>query len=70
MTDSEYHQQMLEREQRLEEALERAELGQATDEDWNIIRYECGMPKRSIKTVLETFSILGDTHGSYSESRR
>ena len=40
----------------LEEALERAETGVATQEDWDIIRYECGMPKRPIVT-LETVTL-------------
>mgnify|MGYP003339431092 CR=1 FL=1 len=39
MNDSaEYHQLMLERMQQLEEALERAEAGTATADDWNIIQ--------------------------------
>lgn len=47
---------MLERMQMLEEALERAETGVATGADWDIIRFECGMPKK--QTVkLETISI-------------
>ena len=40
----------------LEEALERAETGVATQEDWDIIRYECGMTKRPIVT-LETVTL-------------
>lgn len=43
MSEAEYHQAMLERMQQLEEALKRAEAGQATNEDWNVIYYECGM---------------------------
>jgi folate-binding Fe-S cluster repair protein YgfZ len=42
----EYHQLMLERLQQIEEALDRAESGEATQEDWAIIRYECGIPQR------------------------
>ena len=34
---------MLERQQQLQEALERAERGEASEEDWNVIYYECGM---------------------------
>lgn len=42
----------MERMQMLEEALERAEAGTATGDDWNIIRSECGLSKRPIaKTV-------------------
>lgn len=55
-SEDEYHQAMLERMQMLEEALERAEAGVATGADWDIIRFECGMPKK--QTVkLETISI-------------
>ena len=49
------HQVMLERMQMLEEALERAETGVATPDDWNIIRYECGVTKRQI-SITETVS--------------
>ena len=55
-SEYEMHQLALERMQMLEEALNRAETGVATEDDWNIIRYECGMPKRPIVT-LETLSI-------------
>ena len=54
--DSEYKQAMLERMQMLEDALERAEAGVATGADWDIIRYECGLPKRPIVT-LETVTL-------------
>lgn len=52
MTDAEYQQAMLERMQQLDEALDRAEAGTATPEDWAIIRYECGLPqiKRSVSS--------------------
>lgn len=46
MNDSEMHQLMLERMQQLEEALDRAEAGAATTDDWITIRYECGVPRR------------------------
>lgn len=66
MNDSaEYQQLMLERMQQLEEALERAEAGTATADDWNIIRYECGMPKSpKVKTVTN-----GANHEFDSESK-
>ena len=50
MTDANFQQAMLERMQQLEEALDRAEAGTATREDWVIIRHECGLPqiKRSV----------------------
>lgn len=51
MDESEYHQAMLEREQMLLEALTRAEAGQATEEDWKVIRYECGVGKRLYETL-------------------
>ena len=35
---------MEEREQMLEEAFERAYKGFATEEDWAILRFECGLP--------------------------
>jgi len=57
--ESEMHQLVLERMQMLEEALQRAEAGVATEGDWNIIRSECGMPKRPILT-LETLSIRSE----------
>jgi hypothetical protein len=46
MSQGEYNQVMLERMQQLEEALERAEAGCATEGDWKVIRFECGMPTR------------------------
>jgi hypothetical protein len=58
-SEYEMHQLALERMQMLEEALNRAETGVATEDDWNIIRYECGMPKRPIVT-LETVSIRSE----------
>ena len=47
MNEGEMHQLMLERMQMLEEALERAEAGVASGEDWKIIRIECGLPKKT-----------------------
>ena len=44
----------------LEEALERAEAGTASGDDWNIIRSECGVSKRPIVT-LETVSIRSES---------
>jgi hypothetical protein len=45
--EDEWHQLMLERQERLEEALNRAESGSATPDDWSVIRYECGVPRKS-----------------------
>jgi hypothetical protein len=49
VTDSEYQQLMLERQQMLEEAFSRAQTGIATDDDWAIIRYECGLSALTAK---------------------
>ena len=46
--NSELHQLMLERMQMLEEALRRAVDGIATQDDWNMICTECGVPSASI----------------------
>ena len=45
-SEYEMHQLMLERQQMLEEALERAETGVANEDDWNTIRFECGVSRR------------------------
>lgn len=45
MDQAEWHQLMLERQQQLEEALERAEQGKAQPQDWELIRFECGVKK-------------------------
>lgn len=57
MREEEMHQLMLERLQMLEEALERAEAGTARGSDWDIIRSECGTPKRKVTVTLEVVSI-------------
>jgi hypothetical protein len=46
--ESEFHQLMLERMQMLEEALRRAIAGIATQDDWETICTECGVPRASI----------------------
>jgi hypothetical protein len=46
MSQGEYHQAMLERMQQLEEALDRAEAGCANEDDWKVIRFECGLPTK------------------------
>lgn len=48
MREDEYHQLELERMEQLEEAIERATHGEATEDDWNIIRFECGINQRPI----------------------
>jgi hypothetical protein len=46
MRSDEFHQMMTERLQMLTEAVDRAEQGTATPEDWAIIRYECGLERK------------------------
>jgi hypothetical protein len=57
--ESEMHQFMLERMQMLEEAITRAEAGVASGDDWDIIRSECGLPRRPMVT-LQTVSIRSE----------
>lgn len=45
--DEEYQQMMQERMERIEEALQRAQQGLATDDDWKVIYYECGLSTRN-----------------------
>ena len=52
--ESEYAQAMLERMQMLEEALQRAEAGVATEDDWNTIRFECGLPSVQISPTVRS----------------
>ena len=49
MTSSEYNQMQSERQELLEEALRRAINHSATDDDWAVIRYECGLPAQNYK---------------------
>lgn len=42
-----YYQLELEREQTLQEALQRAESNEATEQDWKVIYFECGMKRRN-----------------------
>lgn len=43
MREDEHYQLELERMEQLEKAIERATQGEATEDDWNIIRFECGI---------------------------
>lgn len=52
--EGEAHQAMLERMQMLEEALIRAEAGVASQDDWETIRFECGMPRKSDFSMAPT----------------
>jgi hypothetical protein len=58
--DDEYHQAMLEREERLDEALIRLETNQCTEEDINIIRFECGKPKAISRITQPRQDFLAD----------
>jgi hypothetical protein len=49
MTQAEYNQMQLERQEMLEEALRRAINYSATEDDWAIIRHECGLPAQKHK---------------------
>ena len=64
--EADYNQAMLERQQMLEEALMRAEAGVAKWDDWDIIRFECGAPRKP-KVFFQTLTI-GANHGFNSES--
>jgi hypothetical protein len=50
--DSEYVMAMMERMQILEDAVNRAEAGQACSEDWDVIRRECGVSKQGNLTLI------------------
>jgi hypothetical protein len=52
MTDAEYQQMMLERQHILEQAFDSAHKGFATEEDWAILRSECGLPALQRKEKL------------------
>jgi hypothetical protein len=56
MREDEHYQLELERMEQLENAIERATQGMATEDDWNIIRFECGINQRP---VLRTITISG-----------
>jgi hypothetical protein len=47
MMDAWHHQLMLEREQKLQEALLRAEKNQASEKDWDFIYSGCGLKRRN-----------------------
>jgi len=55
-SEAEFNQAMLERQRMLEEALERAETGVAMKSDWDTIRFECGVTRKS--NLTETRSEL------------
>ena len=45
---SEYEELVNERKRMLEDAMHRAEMGIATAQDWDILRFECGLPRREV----------------------
>ncbi len=47
--DDDYKQMMEERQQILEAAFDRAYTGFATEADWAVLRYECGLSARMRK---------------------
>lgn len=49
MEQAEYHQMMEERQHILEAAFERVYTGFATEADWAVLRYECGLSARMRK---------------------
>ena len=64
-----WHQQHLERQEMLIKALSRAVNGIATPDDWNKIRFECGLSDGQFREV--TFNTnLGENNEFSSEIRR
>jgi hypothetical protein len=64
-----WHQAELERQQMLITALSRAIQGIATPDDWNMIRFECGLSDGQFREV--TFNTnLGEKNEFSSEIRR
>jgi len=56
-----WHQAHLEREQMLLEALKKAEAGIVNPDDWNTIRFECGLQTVEAREVKFNDN-LGDKH--------
>jgi hypothetical protein len=66
MTEAEVFHAEREREFLLERALERAERNEATAEDLEIIRFECGKPKQpshSQQVLTDVFADFGNIFG-------
>ena len=64
-----YHQAHLERQEMLIKALSRAINGIATPDDWNMIRYECGLSDGQFRDVRFNTN-LGESNEFSSEIRR
>ena len=63
-----WHQKELELKEMVVKALCRAMNGIATPDDWNIIRYECGLSDGQFREVRFNTN-LGESYGINSESR-
>jgi hypothetical protein len=64
-----WHQAHQERQQMLIQALTRAVSGIATPDDWNMIRFECGLSDGQFKNVSFNTN-LGESNELSSENRR
>ena len=64
-----YHQAHLERQQMLITALSRAIQGVATPDDWNMIRFECGLSDGQFRDVRFNTN-LGEINELSSEIRK
>jgi hypothetical protein len=64
-----WHQAELERQQMLIQALSRALHGIATPDDWNMIRFECGLSDGQFRDVRFNTN-LGELNELSSEIRR
>lgn len=62
----EYHQAMLERQRMVEQAIFNAEMGVASDEDFKIIRFECGIKQPSPSSLIlqDVFADFGNIFGA------
>lgn len=68
---AEQHQDMLNRQQMLIQALSRAVNGMATPDDWNMIRFECGLsniPNSQFMDIRFNTN-LGENYGISSKSK-
>ena len=63
--EEEFNQAMLERQSMIEQAIFNAEQGVASDEDFDIIRFECGIKKQSPTTLIlqDVFADFGNIFG-------
>jgi hypothetical protein len=65
----EYHEAMLERQRRVEEAVENAEAGLATQEDFDVIRFECGLNKAPSPSSLILKDVFADFNRIFGGAR-